>query len=258
MQTTRCLQKNAPNLGANEPFLWKAETEHVSIAGTMTRKTRGQAKPIKKMQSSMHCLGPLLTHWKHSRDSRIDNNAEEHPAVCQHTGDEPVSDQTHTTTPDNDDKEFGQEPDEKVSEIISLTKKWLTGKNLGCRELLWCWRPFWHIVHHVQGRKPCGCPWHLSSDTGFRGISKWSSSYGCLRYLEIDRLLFYMNTGNICHSNNSHILGSKIINPPKLATEHAFGAARMLVAKRRQSHPLTQTQSTVTMLGWSDTLAKAN
>ena len=50
MQTTRRLQKNAPNLGANEPFLWKAETGHVSIAGTMTRKTRGQAEPIKKMQ----------------------------------------------------------------------------------------------------------------------------------------------------------------------------------------------------------------
>ena len=43
----------------------------------------------------------------------------------QRTGDEPVSDQRHTTTPDDDDddEEFGQEPDEKVSEIISLTKK---------------------------------------------------------------------------------------------------------------------------------------
>ena len=71
-------------------------------------------------------MGPLLTHRKRPRDSRIDNNAEEHPAVRQHTGDEPVSDQTHTTTPDDDDddddEEFGREPDEKDSEIIFLTK----------------------------------------------------------------------------------------------------------------------------------------
>ena len=88
------------------------------------RASRARQKDAKAQRVA---VGPLLTHRKRPRDSRIDNNAEEHPAVRQRTGDEPVSDQTHTTTPDDDDdddddEEFGREPDEKVSEIISLTK----------------------------------------------------------------------------------------------------------------------------------------
>lgn len=67
---------------------------------------------------------PLVMNRKRPRDSRIENNPDEPPAACRQTGDEPVSDQTHTATPDDDDDdEFGQEPDEKVSEIIFLTEK---------------------------------------------------------------------------------------------------------------------------------------
>ena len=86
------------------------------------RASRARQKDAKAQRVA---VGPLVTYRKRPRDPRIDKNPEERPAVRQRTGHEPVSDQTHTTTPgddDDDDEEFGQEPDEKVSEIIFLTK----------------------------------------------------------------------------------------------------------------------------------------